>query len=170
MRVLRCLLSSLVVLGRADDMNATAIGQLAMRRFRYELTAPVSLRSAVPIDKRPLALVVVFGLDCCGVDRCMMGQPCLGFTKALTLGGLLVWWLFEHILLTANMLMCEDELEIAGYHVKFISSTTSQAFWITVLGMFLTWWHAPCHRRQGNNAISEQAYARSQIHGSYNAW
>ena len=151
--LLRLLLFS-GALARADYTNATATGLRAMRRFRYELTAPVGLHSAMPIDKRPLALVVACGLDCCGVDRCMMGQPCMGLAKALTLGGLLVWWLFEHVVLTANMIMCEDQLEVVGYHIKFIGSTTLQAFWITVFGLCLTWWNAPCRRGLGNGDIS----------------
>ena len=56
-----------------------------------------------PKSKVTLAIIGLLGVSMCGVDRCYMGNVCLGVTKGLTLGGLLVWGIIDSVVIMINM-------------------------------------------------------------------
>lgn len=73
-------------------------------------------------QKSKLVLALIEGFSCpafFGVDRCYMGQPCLGTIKGLTLGGLFVWYLMDYIVVLLNMFQQEDFIDTIGFQAYF---------------------------------------------------
>lgn len=61
-----------------------------------------------------VALMLSLFLGWLGADRLYLGYPALAALKALTVGGLMVWWLADILLiLTDNM------TDAAGDHLRF---------------------------------------------------
>lgn len=84
-------------------------------------------------SKVVLTVVEMLGLGICGVDRCAMGQGCLGVIKGATAGGLLVWALLDFVLVVVNSLSFSHHLHALGYKVIFESSTVTAAFWLCLV-------------------------------------
>ncbi|CAK0906842.1 unnamed protein product [Prorocentrum cordatum] len=80
-----------------------------------------------------LTVVEMLGFGICGVDRCLMGQGCLGVLKGVTAGGLLVWALLDFVLVVACSLSFSDHLKGLGYNVTFESSTVTASFWLCLV-------------------------------------
>lgn len=83
-------------------------------------------------DKLTLAVVNVLGLGCCGVDRCVMGQPCCGTVKGLTLGALGIWAIIDYITIIISCLSKTPNLNALGFHADFDRSTVMPAFKVTL--------------------------------------
>ena len=98
----------LALLGAANAFNATeAIGVSAKRALQAASAPPVIVYSAPPPGSayNKLLLVIVefvplWGV--CGVDRCCMGQCCLGWLKLFTLGGFGIWALIDWVRVVVN--------------------------------------------------------------------
>lgn len=78
-----------------------------------------------------LALIEFFFVGCFGVDRCYMGQPCLGVIKGITVGGLGVWAMLDVITVIVTSLSQAHHINALGFHAEL--THTQAAFWVTVL-------------------------------------
>lgn len=65
-----------------------------------------------------------------GVDRCYMGNCCLGVMKGITLGGGAVWFIIDWIIVTINMLREAPSISSFGYDAVF---KPKQEVWIAFL-------------------------------------
>eukprot|EP00933_Yihiella_yeosuensis_P054068 TRINITY_DN5240_c0_g1_i1.p1 TRINITY_DN5240_c0_g1~~TRINITY_DN5240_c0_g1_i1.p1 ORF type:complete len:240 (+),score=60.07 TRINITY_DN5240_c0_g1_i1:72-791(+) len=86
-------------------------------------------------SKVVFVLLNMFGLGCCGIDRCYLGNVGLGFAKFLTCGGCLVWACIDFILIIANALQKEDGISSMGMEAKFQADSIDVAYilaWISL--------------------------------------
>jgi len=97
-------------------------------QLEYELS-PTTMPAR---NKIVLVLIEGLALGVCGVDRCYMGQPCLGIVKALTFGGLGVWALIDYVVVMYNCLVSSPEVHMFGFNATFVDGTIKAAFWIAV--------------------------------------
>lgn len=86
-------------------------------------------------NKVALAIVEILGLGLFGVDRCVMGQACLGVIKGLTLGGVFVWALLDWCFVIVNALSGASTLQSLGYNVVFSPGTVMPALLVTMVIM-----------------------------------
>jgi len=98
-------------------------------QLEYEL-APTTM----PM-KNKLVLVIIEGLafGMCGVDRCYMGQTCLGIIKGLTFGGLGLWALIDYLIVMYNCLMSSPDVQVFGFNATFVDGTVKPAFFIALV-------------------------------------
>merc|ERR1719265_2128081 len=102
----------------------------------------------------------------CGVDRCYMGQPCVGACKGITFGGFAIWALFDYIVVAINMLGRNETISAFGFYAKFSLDDVTGAFWIMLVSLILSFsanCFLYCHRsgpfkttlvnNDGNSAI-----------------
>lgn len=108
--------------------DATIVQRL-QRQLVYEFD-PVDTQK---VSKVALALINGFGLGCCGVDRCYLGQTVLGVVKGLTLGGLGIWALMDGIVITLNCLMSWESMSALGLKAQFEQKDLQNAFWICLV-------------------------------------
>jgi hypothetical protein len=95
------------------------------------------------VDKLVLLLIEVTGLGLCGIDRCFMGQCCLGTLKGVTLGGLSVWMLIDAIITCANGFSKSDSIDSFGFVADFQHSSIAPAYCASVVGIVMLLW-CPC--------------------------
>jgi len=88
------------------------------------------------VDKL-LYVVLTLILGCCGVDRCFMGQCCLGCVKGFTLGGLGIWQLIDAVVCYHSAFTKAKELHVMGYHAIFREDTIETAFWCALVLLVL---------------------------------
>jgi len=84
-------------------------------------------------SKTVAALISIFGLGCFGVDRCYLGNMCLGITKGLTLGGLGVWAILDALVLMINCLERADTIETVSFRAQWDSNSINTAYTIGVV-------------------------------------
>merc|ERR1712032_262016 len=82
-----------------------------------------------------LALIWLFGLGVCGVDRCYMGGCCLGICKAFTLGGCGIWFVIDWFALLKNFLQMKAFIDIVGFWGCFEQSHLDIAFYVGIIGI-----------------------------------
>jgi len=97
-------------------------------QLEYEL-AP----NTMPV-KNKILLVIIEGLafGMCGVDRCYMGQTCLGILKGVTFGGLGLWALIDYLIVMYNCLMSSPDVQLFGFNATFVDGSIKPAFWIAL--------------------------------------
>lgn len=92
------------------------LGEQVKREIELELDSSQALREK---NKLTLAILEFSLLGICGIDRCYMGQTCLGILKGLTLGGLLVWFVIDWlVIIIVNFTFCRD-FQVLGYRAQF---------------------------------------------------
>lgn len=81
------------------------------------------------VNKVLLTVIELFGLGICGVDRCYMGQTCIGVIKGATAGGLLVWAALDLAVIVVNDFSFADSIHNLGFHGRFEPGTIKPSFW-----------------------------------------
>lgn len=114
------------------------LGVNMAEELEYELN--MRYIETAPCNKLMLAAVEALGFGCCGIDRCLMGQPVLGIIKGVTIGGLLLWALIDYLLILANCFSFSTGIDVFGYAATFEESTVGPAFMLfaTVLAIKVT--------------------------------
>lgn len=126
---------------RSGERHFIALSQLnetlhvALRNYSREIELELFFRpEEAPIkNKVILAIIELFGLGMFGVDRCYMGQCCLGITKGVLLGGFGIWCIIDFFVIIFNCLACYGEIDAVGFYVKFTKETITPAFVVTLL-------------------------------------
>lgn len=75
-----------------------------------------------------LEFFLITGL--CGVDRCYMGDCCLGVVKALTLGGLGVWVLLDWFVVVINCVNKKTSIDSIGFTANFGKDNIDSSFYL----------------------------------------
>jgi len=133
-------LSKEVVIAIRDAVQRAAYSEeeMLMERLGSKLedmvTLEVELGQQPPLkSKTILAVVEVLGLGFFGVDRCIMGQTCLGVVKGVTLGGFMLWMLLDYAVIIINCLASWSSISAVGYHAQFNPETIHPAFLICLI-------------------------------------
>lgn len=119
----------------SGDLHGAAlqIGERLAKEIEYELEPNVVPEK----NKLVLAVMELVLLGICGVDRCYMGQVCLGVLKGMTLGGVFVWFIIDWIAILISNLAGSTTVEVVGYRAVF-SGGVDAAFWLTLALFILT--------------------------------
>mmetsp|Transcript_99287 Transcript_99287/g.173403 ORF Transcript_99287/g.173403 Transcript_99287/m.173403 type:complete len:221 (+) Transcript_99287:76-738(+) len=121
----------------ASEANASSrqsLSELVFNEIEFELH-----RTDLPTkSKVALALLEGFALPALfGVDRCYMGQCCIGVVKGVTLGGLGIWALIDYIVVLVNMLGKKESINSFGFHGSFWPNDITAAFVISIVFLVL---------------------------------
>merc|ERR1740117_2689263 len=93
-----------------ESEKAAAVASGTFNRSTGEFDLPASVEWPVK-NKLVMMLIQMFGLGCCGIDRCYMGQVCCGVVKFITLGGLTVWAAIDALYMYNNGLNKEPVVD-----------------------------------------------------------
>jgi len=110
------------------------LSERVVQEIHYEVNLEPS--KLTPKSKLVLTLVELIPLGFCGVDRCYMGQTCLGFLKGLSLGGFIVWFMIDWVAVVLTNLSGSAVINAVGYRAKFTDGINS-AFWLTFLTLII---------------------------------
>lgn len=119
-------------------MNAT-LGNRTATQLEYELhlSGTNDTNSLPQKSKVTLSVLCFFGLNLCGIDRCYLGQCCLGTVKGLTCGGLGIWFFIDWIIIICNMLKKAKSINTFGFQASFPADELDTAFWISVVSVLV---------------------------------
>merc|ERR1719446_1248165 len=131
-----------------NGVNAT-LGVRAAERLQYELTLPEAAPADAEADKTTMSIIMFFGLNLLGIDRCMLGQTCIGTVKGLTLGGFFIWWIVDHFVMLYNILTQAPEINTIGFHATWEQDTIKTAFYVS---LFCLLWNCLAPARAANNS------------------
>lgn len=70
---------------------------------------------------------------CCGIDRCFMGQICLGVLKGCTFGGFMFWYWLDYWACFISCIIKAKDIQWVGYDVVFEKDTIDGAFIIAIV-------------------------------------
>eukprot|EP00929_Paragymnodinium_shiwhaense_P105387 TRINITY_DN70379_c0_g1_i1.p1 TRINITY_DN70379_c0_g1~~TRINITY_DN70379_c0_g1_i1.p1 ORF type:complete len:191 (+),score=61.27 TRINITY_DN70379_c0_g1_i1:146-718(+) len=76
-------------------------------------------------------------LGCCGVDRCYMGNVCLGVLKALTFGGFGIWAGIDAVLIYVNGVEKADSINTFGFQALWEEKDIQPAYRASLIGVAL---------------------------------
>merc|ERR1719157_531986 len=76
-------------------------------------------------------------LGMCGLDRCYMGQWCLGILKAGTVGGFLVWHALDVCLVYSNGIQKSDHIDSFGFKADFTEDSIKYAYVGSIIGIVI---------------------------------
>mmetsp|Transcript_103211 Transcript_103211/g.328283 ORF Transcript_103211/g.328283 Transcript_103211/m.328283 type:complete len:218 (-) Transcript_103211:145-798(-) len=119
----------------AADAYGTGLLAEAFGSLEYELS--MSAETVGEKNKIILVILELLGLGCCGIDRCYMGQTCVGVVKGLTLGGLIVWAFLDYIGVVVTCLSMNSSINYLGIRADFTQNSVTAAFVITIVVMFI---------------------------------
>mmetsp|Transcript_17575 Transcript_17575/g.32375 ORF Transcript_17575/g.32375 Transcript_17575/m.32375 type:complete len:219 (-) Transcript_17575:20-676(-) len=119
---------------KANASSQASLGELVFNEIEFELH-----RTDMPTkSKVALALLEGFALPAMlGIDRCYMGQCCIGVVKGVTLGGLGIWALIDYIVVLVNMLGKKESINSFGFHGSFWPNDITAAFVISIVFLVL---------------------------------
>lgn len=90
--------------------------------------------------KNKLILILLeffFFIGFCGVDRCYMGQTCLGVLKGLTCGGFGFWFMMDWFIVVINSLNKMHSIDALGFHADFGNDHIESPFYLSCVMMGL---------------------------------
>lgn len=97
----------------------------------------IELPKAKPVDKFWLVLIEMMCLGFCGLDRCYMGQYCLGALKGMTMGGLLFWQMIDTAVVYSNGLNKKTSIDTLGYTATFTEDSIAPAYVGSIIGTII---------------------------------
>jgi TM2 domain-containing membrane protein YozV len=104
-----------------------------VEQLRNEIEFEVSGREGQVPEKNKLVVVLLqlFALPAfCGVDRCYMGQPCIGALKALTFAGFGVWAFIDQVIVLVNSLKMEPSINTVGFVANWEPTSIEPAYYL----------------------------------------
>mmetsp|Transcript_157988 Transcript_157988/g.291288 ORF Transcript_157988/g.291288 Transcript_157988/m.291288 type:complete len:238 (-) Transcript_157988:60-773(-) len=116
----------------ADSAATFSLPQLLYHEIELELGTE---GAALPW-KNKIVLALLEGLMApalCGIDRCYMGQPCLGILKGFTFGGFLIWYIIDYAYICVNMFKQLDTINAIGFRATFAADQVKPAMIIMVV-------------------------------------
>mmetsp|Transcript_109270 Transcript_109270/g.189602 ORF Transcript_109270/g.189602 Transcript_109270/m.189602 type:complete len:229 (-) Transcript_109270:23-709(-) len=119
----------------SDRNGTTSLVQSLQDALYTEIEFELGANESGPPTKNKVMLALIEGLllpACFGIDRCFMGQPCVGVLKGLTLGGLGIWTLIDYFAILFNMLSQAEKIKSVGYYASFPPGQTSAAMWVMI--------------------------------------
>lgn len=123
--------------------NKSAAPHAIFERFRHiqnEIEFEVSGQNGTALHRNKVVLILlqVFMLPAwCGMDRCYMGQPCLGLLKGLTLSGMGVWGLIDWFMVLVNSMQKSTSINSLGFNAHFDAEQVEPAFYISCVQLAL---------------------------------
>mmetsp|Transcript_113848 Transcript_113848/g.213263 ORF Transcript_113848/g.213263 Transcript_113848/m.213263 type:complete len:219 (-) Transcript_113848:7-663(-) len=122
------------ITSKANASSQASLSELVFNEIEFELH-----RTDMPTkSKVALALLEGFALPAVlGIDRCYMGQCCIGVVKGVTLGGLGIWALIDYIVVLVNMLGKKESINSFGFHGSFWPNDITAAFVISIVFLVL---------------------------------
>uniref|UniRef100_A0A7S4RW27 TM2 domain-containing protein n=1 Tax=Alexandrium monilatum TaxID=311494 RepID=A0A7S4RW27_9DINO len=145
----------------AADVTGTGLfAEVLAKQMQYEL----NMSSERTGEKNKIILVVLelLGLGLCGIDRCYMGQTCLGVAKGLTFGGLTVWALLDYVGVIVTCLAMHPSIHFLGMRANFTQGSITAAFVIVIVLLVLKCCSSLWARRLRGNAPSRASAGRSE--------
>lgn len=64
-----------------------------------------------------------------------MGELTLGIVKGVTLGGCMIWFIVDYVVIMFNCLAKSKTIETLGYKARFPKDEINTAFWIAIVGL-----------------------------------
>jgi len=111
-----------------DRFSMLQVRERIVEEIAYELDpTPVPTK-----NKLVLAMMELCLLGICGVDRCYMGQTCLGLLKGISLGGLLIWFIVDWVVVMVVNYSFSESIQLAGFRGTF-DSGIGASFWVTLV-------------------------------------
>lgn len=124
----------------------TLVHASIFERLHSEIIFEVSAQhEAAPPIKSKLVLVLLQAFvfpAFLGMDRCYMGQCCLGIVKALTLGGLGLWTTIDYFAVMVNSLSRSASIHNLGFVAKWNGNDDQAAFCISCIQLSV--WLCAC--------------------------
>mmetsp|Transcript_98720 Transcript_98720/g.307568 ORF Transcript_98720/g.307568 Transcript_98720/m.307568 type:complete len:256 (+) Transcript_98720:85-852(+) len=122
-----------------DSGQLDFAGYIAMQftsQLQYEMS--LTAETVGPKNKIILAILEMLGLGLCGIDRCYMGQTCIGFVKGFTFGGLVVWAVLDYFSVMVTCLSKSPAINAIGLKASFTKGSVTPAFVLVIVLMVLT--------------------------------
>jgi len=142
-----------------EGKSTATIQEVLIHEIEFELG---KTKYEVPtMSKLLLVLLEFFMCGLCGVDRCCMGQTCLGILKGCTFGGFFIWWFIDLVVVMWNALASEPSINSMGYVATWEKDSINPAFIIAVIWLVMYFsgflWNRCCGSRSAeykpNNSI-----------------
>mmetsp|Transcript_142917 Transcript_142917/g.263565 ORF Transcript_142917/g.263565 Transcript_142917/m.263565 type:complete len:219 (+) Transcript_142917:68-724(+) len=129
------------ITSKANASSQASLSELVFNEIEFELH-----RTDLPTkSKVALALLEGFALPALfGVDRCYMGQCCIGTIKGITLGGLGIWAFIDYFVILVNMLGKKESINAFGFNAAFWPGDLQAAFVISIVFLVLKVFSACC--------------------------
>jgi len=124
-------------------VNATISKNLAQSKSMMSLVSDqieyeLNMQEPLPVgNKLALSIIEALGLGLFGIDRCIMGQTCLGVVKGLTLGAFGLWALVDYIGILINCLGSREVMKSTGYTASWRPEDIVPAYWIMLVSLLL---------------------------------
>lgn len=113
--------------------KAQGLAQLIIKEIEFEM----NLHKMGAPQKSKILLVLLQMIGLCGVDRCYMGQPCLGILKAFTFAGFGFWGIIDYVVVTCNALNKSPSIDSFGFFADFNPADIEPAFYIACIMLAL---------------------------------
>lgn len=110
--------------------NSTSFIAQVFKQIEFELSPKTA---AAPKKNKLILLLIEFICigGCCGIDRCYMGQTCLGIAKGLTFGGFLIWAFIDWWVVVVNAIEKFTSINTFGFAADFERDTIDGAFYLS---------------------------------------
>mmetsp|Transcript_40480 Transcript_40480/g.127434 ORF Transcript_40480/g.127434 Transcript_40480/m.127434 type:complete len:191 (+) Transcript_40480:62-634(+) len=130
-----CEAASLNLIQSSDMTGTRDFAEAVATQLQYELN--MSTETTGEKNKIILVVLELLGLGLCGIDRCYMGQTCVGVIKGLTLGGMIVWAFLDYIGVIVTCLSRYPSINYLGMRANFDPSSVTAAFVIVIVAIVL---------------------------------